>query len=78
MAQGLLAPGPDEGYDLDANDETLPVLQQLLSRYGAICRVPSLTRAGDGLILHDPDDIRRVLLTHRGNYVKGAGHACAC
>ncbi|MGJ7520940.1 cytochrome P450 [Variovorax sp. LT1P1] len=73
MAQGLLAPGPDEGYDLDANDETLPVLQQLLSRYGAICRVPSLTRAGDGLILHDPDDIRRVLLTHRGNYVKGAG-----
>lgn len=73
MAQGNLAPGPDQGYDLDANDETLPVLQQLLSRYGSICRVPSLTRAGDGLVIHDPDDIRRVLLTNRGNYVKGAG-----
>lgn len=73
MAQGNLAPGPTEGYDLDANDETLPLLQDLLSRYGPICRVPPRSRAGDGLILHDPDDIRRVLLTHRGNYVKGAG-----
>lgn len=73
MAQGHLAPGPDQGYDLDANDETLPVLQRLLSRYGPICRVPSLTRAGDGLVIHDPDDIRRVLLSNRGNYVKGAG-----
>ncbi|MFZ3118365.1 MAG: cytochrome P450 [Variovorax sp.] len=73
MAQGNLAPGPHEGYDLDANDETLPVLQQLRARYGAICRVPSLTRAGDGLVVHDPEDIRRVLLTNRGNYVKGAG-----
>ena len=61
MAQGHLAPGPDQGYDLDANDETLPVLQQLRARYGAICRVPSLTRPGDGLVIHDPDDIRRVL-----------------
>ena len=73
MAQGHLAPGPDQGYDLDANDETLPVLQQLRSRYGPICRVQSLTRPGDGLVIHDPDDIRRVLLTNRGNYVKGAG-----
>lgn len=73
MAQGHLAPGPDQGYDLDANDETLPMLQQLRARYGAICRVPSLTRPGDGLVIHDPDDIRRVLLTNRGNYVKGAG-----
>ncbi|MGJ7493159.1 cytochrome P450 [Variovorax sp. ZT4R33] len=73
MAQGNLAPGPDQGYDLDANDETLPLLQDLLSRYGPICRVPSRSRAGDGLILHEPDDIRRVLLTNRGNYVKGAG-----
>lgn len=73
MAQGHLAPGPDQGYDLDANDETLPVLQQLRSQFGPICRVPSLTRAGDGLVIHDPDDIRRVLLTNRGNYVKGAG-----
>ncbi|MDF1485070.1 cytochrome P450 [Ramlibacter sp. H39-3-26] len=73
MAQGNLAPGPNEGYDLDANEETLPVLQQLRSSYGPICRVPSLTRAGDGLVLHDPEDIRRVLLTNRGNYVKGAG-----
>lgn len=70
---GMLAPGPQERYDLDANDESLSLLRQGLARYGNTFRVPSLTRPGDGLVINDPDDIRRVLLTHRGNYVKGAG-----
>ena len=73
MAQAMLAPGPEERYDLDANDESLPVLQALIRQYGNICRVPSRTRPGDGLFIQDPDDIRRVLLTNRTNYVKGAG-----
>lgn len=73
MAQAVLAPGPQERYDLDANDESLPLLQQWQARYGNAFRVPSLTRAGDALFINDPDDIRRVLLTRRGNYVKGAG-----
>jgi cytochrome P450 len=73
MAQAILAPGPEERYDLDANDESLPVLQALIRQYGNTCRVPSRTRSGDGLLIQDPDDIRRVLLTNRTNYVKGAG-----
>ncbi|RZM03326.1 MAG: cytochrome P450 [Variovorax sp.] len=73
MAQALLAPGPEERHDLDANDESLPVLQDLVRRYGPVCRVPSGTRPGDGVFIRDPDDIRRVLLTNRTNYVKGAG-----
>lgn len=73
MAQAILAPGPEERYDLDANDESLPVLQALIRQYGNTCRVPSRTRPGDGLLIQDPDDIRRVLLTNRTNYVKGAG-----
>jgi cytochrome P450 len=73
MAQDLLAPGPQERYDLDANDDSLPVLQDLLQRYGETCRVPSLTRGNDSLVIHNPEDIRQVLLTKRSNYVKGAG-----
>jgi cytochrome P450 len=73
MAQAILAPGPAERYDLDANDESLPVLQALAKQYGDTCRVPSRSRPGDGLFIQDPDDIRRVLLTNRTNYIKGAG-----
>lgn len=70
---GMQAPGPEQPFDLDANDETLTVLQDLLLRYGDICRVHPVTRAADSLVIHDPDDIRRVLLTNRRNYMKGVG-----
>jgi cytochrome P450 len=73
MAPAALAPGPQERFDVDANDQTLQLLQQWLARYGNTFRVPSLTRAGDALFINDPDAIRHVLLTGRGNYVKGAG-----
>ncbi|GAB3663738.1 cytochrome P450 [Ramlibacter alkalitolerans] len=73
MAQALSAPGPTERHDLDANDESLSLLLQWLAQYGNTFRVPSLTRPVDALVINDPDDIRRVLLTHRANYVKGAG-----
>ena len=69
----MLAPGPQERYDLDANDASLPLLQDLMGRYGDICRVPAQSRAHDGLVIHNADDIRHVLLTNRDNYVKGVG-----
>ena len=67
------APGPAHGHDLDATDECLPLLKELLARYGDTCHVPGRTRRNDVLLIHDPDDIRRVLLTNRANYVKGVG-----
>ena len=73
VAQPGLAPGPEQGHDLDAIDECLPLLQELLARHGDIFRVPGRTRRNDGLVIHDPDDIRRVLLANRANYVKGVG-----
>lgn len=73
MSQALLAPGPQERFDLDANDDSLLLLQELMRQHGDTFVVPSLTRAGHGLVINDPDDIRRVLLTNRANYVKGAG-----
>ncbi|WPB58962.1 cytochrome P450 [Xylophilus sp. GOD-11R] len=73
MAQAAVAPGPQERYDLDANDDCLPLLQQWLGQFGNTFAVPSQTRPGNALFINDPDDIRRVLLTQRANYVKGAG-----
>jgi cytochrome P450 len=73
MVQEVLAPGPQERYDLDANDESLPLLQALKQRHGNTFRVMSQSRANDSLVIHNPDDIRHVLLSHRGNYVKGVG-----
>ncbi len=73
MVQDALAPGPSQRYDLDANDESLPVLQELMRRYGDVCRVSMHSRANDGLVTLDPDHLRHVLLTHRSNYVKGVG-----
>jgi len=73
MVHELLAPGPQEGFDLDANDESLPRLQEWMKHHGDICRVPSESRPGDGLVIHNADDIRHVLLSNRANYVKGVG-----
>ena len=73
MVQELLAPGPQERHDLDADDESLLLLQELKPRFGDICRVTACSRASDSLVIHSPDDIRHVLLVNRGNYVKGVG-----
>ena len=73
MVQDVLAPGPQERFDVDATDESLPLLQDLLRRHGDICRIPTRSRAADGLLLHDAEAIKRVLLTNRDNYVKGVG-----
>lgn len=73
LLKQALAPGPPERHDLDADDASWPVLQDLLRRYGDICHVRGRTRSHDGLVVHDPDVIRRVLLGNRANYVKGTG-----
>lgn len=68
-----LPPGPAEAYDLDANDESLPVLRELVQHYGDICRLRPVRRTADSLVIHDPEDIRRVLVANRQNYAKGVG-----
>ena len=73
MAHQALAPGPTERFDLDANDESFHLLQKLVGRYGDIFSVPTLSRATDSVVVNGPEDIRRVLLVNRENYVKGPG-----
>lgn len=59
------SPGPEERFDLDANGESLPLLRRLLERHGDICRVPAVSRAADGRVTHDPEDIHHVPLMQR-------------
>ena len=73
ITEGPLAPGPERPWDIDANDESLPVLQGLRASYGDVVRVRTVTRPADSLVLFNPDHLRWVLLTNRQNYRKGVG-----
>jgi len=73
MTEESLAPGPERPWDIDANDETLPVLQGLQAQYGDVVRVRTVTRPADSLVLFGPDELRWVLLANRQNYKKGVG-----
>lgn len=73
MVQEVLAPGPSQRHDLDANDESASLLLDLAQRYGDTFRLASQTRSNDSLVILNADDIRRVLQTNRNNYIKGVG-----
>lgn len=73
MVQELLAPGPPQRHDLDADDESARLLLDLSQRYGDTFRLTSQTRSTDNLVILNADDIRRVLHTNRANYIKGIG-----
>lgn len=73
MVQEVLAPGPSQRHDLDANDESASLLLELAQRYGDTFRIASQSRSSDNLVILNADDIRRVLQTNRANYVKGIG-----
>lgn len=73
MVQEVLAPGPSQRHDLDANDESASLLLTLAQRYGDTFRLASQTRSNDSLVILNADDIRRVLQTNRSNYIKGVG-----
>ena len=73
MVQELLAPGPPQRHDLDADDESARLLLELSQRYGDTFRLTSRTRSADNLVILNADDIRRVLHTNRANYIKGIG-----
>lgn len=70
-----IPPGPDEPFDLGATPESLSHIARCFGRYGDTCRVRGPRGKSDTYILHDPDDIKRVLVNNHRNYVKGAGFA---
>ncbi|MGH8517080.1 MAG: cytochrome P450, partial [Panacagrimonas sp.] len=63
----------EQPWDIDANDQSLPVLQGLQPNWGDVVRVRTVTRPKDSLVVSDPDHLRWILLTNRQNYRKGVG-----
>jgi len=65
-------PGPAREYLLGSSDETLGLMLRWFREFGSIYCV----RAPDGKctwVIHDPDDVRRVLVANHRNYTKGLG-----
>jgi len=66
-------PGPAKGIDLNMTEASFHHIDQLISEYGDICRLPPLSRKDDGYLINHPDYIKHVLLKNHENYIKGVG-----
>jgi cytochrome P450 len=61
------------GFDIGDTDDSLDRMVELFARHGDTYRVFAPGRGAPTLVIHSADDVRRVLVTNRANYVKGAG-----
>jgi len=66
-------PGPARPFDLGDTDDTLDRMQRWFSDYGDTYRVFSRGRNAWTWVVHQPEDVRRVLVTNHRNYTKGVG-----
>jgi len=66
-------PGPTEPYDINTNDDSFVLLEQLYRQYGDIVRVKSKTRRSDSYLINNPEYIKHILLKNYQNYKKGVG-----
>jgi hypothetical protein len=61
------------GFDIGESDDSLDRMVELFARHGDTYRVFAPGRGAQTLVIHADEDVRRVLVTNRANYVKGAG-----
>ena len=66
-------PAVAEPHDLGATDESLELMQRWFSEYGDTYRGFAPGRGSWTWVIHDPADIRRVLVSNHRNYSKGVG-----
>lgn len=60
-------------FDIDDTDDMSNRMMELFARHGDTYRVIAPSRSAPMLMIHAAEDVRRVLATNRGNYVKGVG-----
>jgi cytochrome P450 len=60
-------------FDIGDTDDMLDRMMLLFARHGDTYRVIAPGHSTPLLMIHAAEDIRRVLATNRGNYVKGLG-----
>jgi cytochrome P450 len=68
-----LPPAVPESHDLGSTDETIDLMVRWFAEYGDTYRVYAPGRKSWTWVVHDPEDIKRVLVTNHRNYTKGVG-----
>lgn len=66
-------PGPDVRHDLGSTDESIDLMSRWFRDFGDTYRVFSPSRNSWTWAIHDPDDVKRVMVTNHRNYTKGVG-----
>jgi cytochrome P450 len=73
LVQQPAPPSPSRAHDLGSTDESLDLMVQWFRELGDTYRVFSPARSSWTWVIHDPDDVKRVLVTNHRNYTKGIG-----
>jgi cytochrome P450 len=60
-------------FDIGSTDDSLERMIELFARYGDTYRVYVPARASYTYVIHNPDDVKRVLVGNHKNYIKGVG-----
>ncbi len=67
------APGPDEPFDINVDDETFAKLSQWSAEFGDVVALTPIQRNTQALLLNNPEHVRHVLISNHRNYKKGVG-----
>jgi enediyne biosynthesis protein E7 len=67
------APEPEFSFDIGDAADSLDRMRELNARFGDIYRVYSPGRRCYVYVINHPDDVKRVLVSNHGNYLKGFG-----
>jgi cytochrome P450 len=73
MQTTAIPPGPTEGFDLGASEDSLERMRGYFAEYGDTYRVFAPSRGVFNYVINHPDDVKRVLLSNHRNYTKGEG-----
>lgn len=66
-------PTAEPPFDIGSTDDSLERMAGLFARHGDTYRVRAPGRGRETVVIHAAEDVRRVLVTNRRNYVKGVG-----
>ena len=69
----LPPPGPAEPIELGGVPESLDRMMEFFREYGDTYRVTLPSRKTPAVVVHHPEDVKRVLITNSVNYTKGIG-----
>ena len=68
-----LPPGPEERFDINADEEFFHRMWGYFEKFGSIYRIVPESRKELTYVLNHPDLVEHVLATNNRNYVKGLG-----